>query len=80
MDHKKPIEARKVLITGVVCQDAFGRIYVDTCASDQEHLTTPAAPDQIRTSCRFYIENMFKELIGKEVDWMEVNVKFWGLE
>lgn len=40
--------------------DGFGRIYFDSCKTDEEHLTKPPEEGEERTRCRFYIGDAFE--------------------
>ena len=50
-------------------QDGFGRLYFDTCASDQEHMFAPVPEGDERRRCRKYMDNtqLFGEMIAKKV-------------
>ena len=53
-------------LTGYFRKDAFGRIVVDQCPSDEEHLRsgiTYAGDD--RAKCRVLLEDLFEKVVGK---------------
>lgn len=51
-----------------VHRDHFGRIYFDTCKTNEEHMNAPVPDGESRRQCRFYLEDMIKdEMIGKLV-------------
>jgi len=49
-----------------VRQDPFGRIVIDECASDHEHLTAPAPAGQERQQCRALLEDEFRRIVGRK--------------
>lgn len=50
---------------GYLGRDQFGRVYLDTCASNEEHLKNHIDGKE-RPGCRSYIEDLFpEELMGK---------------
>lgn len=44
---------------GYLRKDQFGRVFIDTCQSDEEHLTSPLPPGQERRTCRKYLSDIF---------------------
>jgi hypothetical protein len=46
-------------LEGYLRKDRFGRVYIDTCASEEEHLTHPLPPGQERRTCRKYLDEIF---------------------
>lgn len=55
---------------GYLRKDAFGRLFIDKCASDEEHLTAARVPeDQERPDCRKYLDDLVapQDLLGKNV-------------
>lgn len=52
---------------GYLGRDAFGRIYLDTCETNEAHLKNQVAGKE-RPGCRTYIEDLFPEsLLGQRV-------------
>lgn len=51
---------------GTLFEDPFGRLYVDSCKTTQEHLGRAIGPDEERPpSCRLYVDDVFRPLLGK---------------
>jgi hypothetical protein len=51
---------------GNIRRDPFGRVVVDTCPSDGDHLRdSRAIPPDDRARCRTLVENVFQEHIDK---------------
>lgn len=48
-------------------RDHFGRLYFDTCATDEEHMRAPVAPGDDRRRCRVYLDDLLAEHLGQEV-------------
>lgn len=44
-------------IEGYINVDPFGRIYVDTCPTNEIHLTSSPPPGQERHTCRKYLHD-----------------------
>lgn len=60
-------------VEGYVREDGFGRIVIDRCPSDDEHLrSAPTDPEINKPSCRFLLEEFFtrgtaaEEMLGKK--------------
>lgn len=53
---------------GNVRKDRFGRIVVDLCGSDGEHLTRDLTAEEQadRQKCRYLVEQAFEEFVGKK--------------
>ena len=45
-------------LKGYLRKDPAGRIYIDTCASEEEHLTAPLPAGQERRTCRKYLDDI----------------------
>lgn len=58
-----------------VRMDVFGRIYLDECRDDLQHLTKPAE-DGVRTHCRWYLDKLLEPLVGKRVKVIGVQIKY----
>ncbi len=57
----------KLDLTGYLGRDTFGRIYLDTCRTNEEHLKNHVEGKE-RPGCRKYIEDMFSDgFVGKKV-------------
>lgn len=53
-------------VTGNIRKDHFGRIVVDSCPSDPDHLRdSKTDPDQNRPLCRKIVEEAFEGFLGK---------------
>lgn len=50
-------------LIGYFYRDQFGRIYVDKCMSNEEHLKKNPNPGFERTNCRKYVEDIFAEFV-----------------
>lgn len=48
-----------------VHQDHVGRIHLDSCATDHEHITKPLQEGEERRNCREYIEELLEPYVGK---------------
>jgi hypothetical protein len=64
---------------GYVRRDSFGRVFVDKCATDKEHLTKTPQPGQERTKCRWYVEDLLNSLVDKK-GYMSIEISFLPLE
>lgn len=54
-------------VSGNIRRDVFGRIVIDECESDSQHLTRPLKPTETeRQLCRHLIEEAFQDLVGKK--------------
>lgn len=52
---------KKLDLVGYLSRDTFGRVYIDTCATNEQHLLN-------RHGCRKYIEDLVPEkFVGKKV-------------
>jgi hypothetical protein len=50
--------------------DSFGRVVIDICPSDQEHLQNPSILSYERSMCRFLLEDLVPaDLLGKKGTW-----------
>ncbi len=58
-----------VEIDGYIRKDPFGRVYVDQCPTDEEHLTSHPPDNHERHQCRKYLDDIGlpQESIGKRV-------------
>ena len=57
-------------LTGYIRKDVFGRLFIDRCATDEQHLTNPPLPhEEERPGCRKYFEDLLvpEEVLGKKV-------------
>lgn len=55
---------------GYLRKDQFGRVYIDTCPSDEDHLTSSPPAGQERHTCRHYLDQILlvpEENLGKRV-------------
>jgi hypothetical protein len=55
---------------GYIRKDTFGRVYIDTCPTDEEHLTSPPPEGQERHTCRKYLDDILlipNSNLGKRV-------------
>lgn len=43
---------------GYLRKDTFGRVYIDTCPSDEEHLLVKLPAGQERRNCRKYLDDI----------------------
>ncbi len=65
-EFEKDISSRLERV-GYLGRDGFGRVYVDSCKTNEEHLKNHVEGRE-RPGCRKYIEDLFPEhLIGKEL-------------
>lgn len=56
-------------LTGYVRRDGYGRLLIDACATDLEHLVKEAQVGEERRTCRKYIEDLFPASFdGKRVE------------
>jgi len=64
-----PFYGGYVTLEGRIGKDVFGRVYVDRCTSDEEHLTKAVVPPgKERPECRVYLNDLLpQETIGKNV-------------
>lgn len=46
-------------LEGYLRRDQFGRVFIDTCQSDEEHLTSAQPEGQERHTCRKYLADLF---------------------
>ena len=54
-------------MVGYLGRDDFGRVYLDTCKTNEEHLKNPVEGKE-RPGCRKYVEDMIpNHLLGKRV-------------
>lgn len=51
---------------GHIGKDLFGRIYIDRCPDDATHMAAPLKEGEQRRMCRWYIEDVFEEMVGLE--------------
>ncbi len=57
-------------LDGYLRKDQFGRVYIDTCPTDEIHLTSAPPEGQERHRCRKYLDDLFIsdiEMLGKRV-------------
>lgn len=57
-------------LDGYIRRDQFGRVYIDTCPTDEIHLTSAPPEGQERHTCRKYLDDLFVpslSIIGKRV-------------
>jgi hypothetical protein len=45
-------------IKGYIRKDMFGRVFIDTCRTDEEHLIAPLPAGQERRTCRKYLDDI----------------------
>jgi hypothetical protein len=66
-----------VYLQGHIRKDYFGRIVVDQCISDEEHLKNGITYEgEDRVGCRVILDDLFERLVGKTGRiWFE-NVEF----
>ena len=58
-------------LEGYLHQDCFGRLHIDRCATDAEHMAAEAPPGEERRTCRTYFDRLVPEgTIGKKGRWM----------
>lgn len=61
---------RSIDLTGYLRRDQFGRLFIDECQTDEEHLTLPLPEGQERRTCRDYIDDIIpEEYVGKQVEF-----------
>ena len=66
-----------IYLAGHFRKDQFGRIVIDQCASDEEHLRNSVAPPGVdRAKCRVLLEDLFRDLIGKTGLMFIDNIEF----
>lgn len=56
---------------GFVGRDSFGRVFVDKCKDNEEHLARPTTPEgQERSGCRIYFDDVLipEEYFGQDVE------------
>lgn len=57
-------------VEGYLGKDCFGRLYIDKCASTEEHLARAVAPEgKERPGCRTYLDDLLvpERIIGDNV-------------
>ena len=60
---------------GYIRKDYFGRIVIDTCKSDEDHLrNSKAKPGYQRAGCRVLVEDNFNEFVGMK-GFMKVTIE-----
>jgi hypothetical protein len=59
------VKNKTVVHNGNVRFDHFGRIVLDDCPTDHDHLVDPKAVGEGRPTCRKLLENSFREIVGK---------------
>lgn len=58
--------AKCFAVQGYIRNDRFGRIVIDTCKSDQEHLrNAEAPPGEDKPKCRVLLEEYFHEYVNE---------------
>lgn len=62
------------IIEGYVRKDSFGRVFIDKCASDEEHLSDPRGTGEERPDCRLYLDDII--LIPEENYGSNIRVSF----
>lgn len=70
---------RCVETEGYIRRDPFGRIYVDECPTDEEHLISRPPNNQERHRCRKYLDDttLPEAYLGKRVKLsLEVLIEF----
>ena len=69
-------EGGYVTQTGFVRRDPFGRVYIDRCKTEEEHITRPPPPGRERRDvCRLYLDDLIPaQLEGKEVT-VEIDIR-----
>lgn len=80
IQYQFPMETSAWFKDHFVRIDGFGRVVVDKCSSDQEHLTSSVSvydpvSDTSRPKCRHPIEELFQDVNGKR-GTLEVTVTF----
>jgi hypothetical protein len=73
-----PRQAEKIalLFKGQIRSDDFGRVVVDSCPSDKEHLISSVTNMETnKPTCRSLVEELFKTFLGRE-GVMAVEVTF----
>lgn len=77
-DSLKPVSiGTSVTMSGYLRKDSFGRLYIDACPTDSEHITKKPEPGQERLRCRRYIEDLFSESFdGRKIQLqLDINMK-----
>jgi hypothetical protein len=70
MELKSNQSFRRGKIKGYIRTDVFGRLFIDACETDEEHLTNPRVePGLERPGCRKYFSDLVvpEEMLGKKV-------------
>ena len=58
-------------LRGYIRKDTFGRLYVDACASTEDHLTKATVPEgEERPRCRKYLDDVLvpERVLGEYVE------------
>lgn len=62
-------------LEGYLKQDIFGRVFIDRCATDEEHMNAPTEPGDDRRRCRVYLSSLIpKELLDQNVV-LEIDIR-----
>lgn len=61
-------------LVGYLRRDVFGRLYIDACATDAEHIIKKPEPGEERLRCRKYIEDLFPTSFDNQRIEMIVNI------
>lgn len=57
-------------LDGYIRRDSFGRVYIDSCPTDEVHLTAVLPEGQERRTCRKFLDDLLildASVIGKRV-------------
>lgn len=46
--------------------DGFGRVFLDTCETDDEHAVAPVPEGYDRRKCRVYLDRLFEDFLDKK--------------
>lgn len=61
---------------GFVRRDPYGRVYIDRCATDEEHLLRPLLPGQERRdTCRFYLDELVPVAFDGDQVYIEIDIR-----
>lgn len=54
---------------GYIRKDTFGRIFIDECPTDQEHMLAPVKDGTDRRACRKYLDDILlpEEMFNRKV-------------
>ena len=67
-------------IIGYLRRDGFGRLYIDSCASDSEHMAKPPELGEERRRCRKYIEDLVPASFHNKKIQLQVDIGIVVLE